>query len=261
VRLSAATAGLRGLILLGLVPATMSAAWAADTTTDATSDTVSLETLRQNLQKAIPELTSEDVRPAGVAGLFEVQLGSQFAYVTPDGGYLLSGDLVDLNSGARLTEQRRRQWRLQEVAPLEADAIVFPAKGARRASVTVFTDIDCRYCRQWHRQVPDLNDQGVEVRYLFFPRSGPGSASYRKAGQVWCAADPQAALTRAKQDRKVKDERDDCAPPIDAQWSLAQALELRATPALLMPDGQLKYGFRSVEDVLRELGASAQPPP
>jgi len=257
MRLPAAATIRRGAVVLGLALTLMAPVQAAD----APSDAVSLEALRQNLQKSIPELESDDVRPAGVAGLFEVQLGSQFAYVTPDGGYLLSGDLIDLHSGARLTEHRRRQWRLQEVAALEDEAIVFPAQGEQRASVTVFTDIDCRYCRQWHRQVPDLNARGIEVRYLFFPRSGPGTPSYRKAAEVWCAADQQAALTRAKQDRKLKGERENCAPPIDAEWALAQALELRATPALLMPDGQLKYGFRSVDDLLKDLGTSTQPPP
>ena len=44
--------------------------------------------------------------------------------------------------------------------------------------VTVFTDIDCTYCRQFHKTVPELQKRGLQVRYLMFPRAGLQSESY-----------------------------------------------------------------------------------
>ena len=35
-------------------------------------------------------------------------------------------------------------------------------------SITVFTDIDCGYCRKLHREISAYNDLGIEVRYMFF---------------------------------------------------------------------------------------------
>ena len=73
-----------------------------------------------------------------------------------------------------------------------------------KMTVTVFTDVDCGFCRKFHSQIADLNKAGVRVRYLMFPRTGPGTESWKKAEQVWCANDRRDALTRAKRGETIK---------------------------------------------------------
>jgi len=34
-----------------------------------------------------------------------------------------------------------------------------------KMTVTVFTDIDCGFCRRFHNQIADLNKAGIRVRY------------------------------------------------------------------------------------------------
>ncbi len=58
--------------------------------------------------------------------------------------------------------------------------LIFGPKNAAH-TVTVFTDIDCGYCRKLHGEIAKYNDNGIRVRYLFFPRSGEGGESYKKA--------------------------------------------------------------------------------
>lgn len=207
------------------------------------------------MQALLPELAPDAVRAVGASGLYEIELDGRYAYVTADGRYLISGDLIDLQTGEELTEQHRRAWRLQQVESVAAQAIQYAATSPPLATVTVFTDVDCTYCRRWHQQVPELNRQGITVRYLFFPRAGPGSASFRKAEQVWCARDQNAALTAAKRDRKVSGVLPECVAPVSSQYQLATRFGVRATPALLMPDGTLTYGYRDVASLLQELAA------
>ena len=65
----------------------------------------------------------------------------------------------------------------------------------KRFTVSVFTDIDCVFCRRLHNELDEYLAAGIEVRYLLYPRNGPTSPSWAKAEDVWCADDRNEALT------------------------------------------------------------------
>lgn len=218
-----------------------------------------LEQVRAQLAKFLPEIKPEDVRPSAAPGLYEIQQGTLFGYITADGKYLVSGDLIDVESGQSLTENRRRSERIARLDALGADqTIVFaPENGADAAhTVTVFTDIDCGYCRKMHREIDDYNAAGIAVRYLFYPRSGPGSESFRKAQAVWCSADRKDALTKAKQGAPIAGAVD-CENPILADYQLGQELGLRGTPMMILPDGEVVNGYVPADALAQRL---EQPP-
>lgn len=219
------------------------------------AEDAAVERLRARLLEVLPGVQMAAIRPVGDSGLYEVEQDGRFGYVTVDGRYFVSGDLYDLQQGTALTERRRRASRLAQVAAMQDDAILFAPAAPRQTlyTVTVFTDIDCGYCRRWHAQMDELHRRGIAVRYLFFARGGPGSASFRQAEAVWCAGDRNAALTAAKRGRKIRDASAQCKPPILAQYELAQKLGINATPALLMPDGRLTFGLRSADRLAEEL--------
>jgi thiol:disulfide interchange protein DsbC len=202
-----------------------------------------LERVQASVTQAVPELAKENVRPTVTADLYEVQLGPMYGYVTADGKYLIQGDLVNIETGEEITENQRRGYRLKRLDELgSANMIEFaPAKGARH-TVTVFTDIDCGYCRKLHSEISEYNDAGIAVRYVFYPRAGMGSDSFRKAEAVWCAADRKQALTQAKQGAPVQAAAS-CSNPIAREWQLGQELGLRGTPMMILPDGDVVNGY------------------
>ena len=125
-----------------------------------------------------------------------------------DTSYLL-GQVFDMREGRfnNLTEKSKKDNRsnLLSLSP-ESEMIIFPSKTPKPlATITVFTDIDCGYCRKLHREVGMLNELGVTVRYLGFPRAGIGSDSYEKIVAAWCSEDPMDALTRAKLGEDIGD--------------------------------------------------------
>ena len=132
-----------------------------------------------------------------------------------------------------VTEQRRDGERLKALAKVqEKDMIIFPATGERRGYVTVFTDVSCFYCQKLHKEVPELNKRGVEVRYLAYPRSGMDTPGGRQLVTAWCAANRQDALTRLKSQLPVPENI--CADnPVAAQYALGQQLGVQGTPALI----------------------------
>ncbi len=188
------------------------------------------------------EIKVEDVRPSPVAGLYEVSSGAEVGYVSADGRFYLDGDVFDMGSKENLTEDRRKQGRLALLAGVsDTDAIVFAPKTAARHTVTVFTDVDCVHCRRMHGEIAELNRLGIRVRYLMFPRGGPGSDSWRKAEAVWCSTDRKEALTRAKRGEKL--EAGHCDTPIAAQYELGRQLGITGTPGIITDQGEFLAGY------------------
>ena len=114
-------------------------------------------------------------------------------------------------------------------------------------TVTVFTDIDCGYCRKLHNEMEGYNDKGIRVRYMFFPRAGVGSKSYQKAVSVWCSDDRRDALTKSKQGKQIPMKT--CNNPIDVHMALAQDLGLRGTPLVVLDDGTIQPGYAPPDKV------------
>jgi thiol:disulfide interchange protein DsbC len=200
----------------------------------------------------------ESVRPSPAPGIVEVQvINGPLLYATEDGGYFfLNGDLhqVSAAGAVNLTEERRSLARKEQLAAVSLeDMVVFSPKGETRDYVSVFTDVTCFYCQKLHREVDQLNAEGVEVRYLAFPRGGINSDGAKKLATAWCADDQQTTLTELK--AGVDLPVNDCADsPIAAQYQLGQEMGVSGTPAIITSSGMMIPGYRPAADLIVALG-------
>ncbi|MGB5492054.1 MAG: DsbC family protein [Woeseiaceae bacterium] len=228
-------------LFLGLlIPAVALAIFMPSSATAA--DDAALEALRAKMSVMFEAIEPENVTASPIEGWYTIQQSSVVAYVSADGRYLLQGDLIDLEQQVNLTEQSRNHARQSLVAGLaDADAIVFSPAEVKH-SVTIFTDIDCTYCRKLHSQIDEYLAKGIEIRYVLYPRNGPASSSWTKSEQVWCASDRNQALTSAKLDRAFKSSQCD-ASVISAHYGLGQEVGLNGTPAIVLEDGTLIGGY------------------
>ncbi|MGB5260803.1 MAG: thioredoxin fold domain-containing protein [Gammaproteobacteria bacterium] len=207
--------------------------------------------VRDSLSRAIPSAAIDQISPSLVNGISEVLVGMNVFYVSNDGKYVFEGKLIDLESRTDLTEQRLGKVRLQTLAGLdEKTMIVFPAQQPRH-TITVFTDIDCGYCRKLHNEISEYNAQGITVRYLSFPRSGPNTPSFSKAVSVWCAEDRNMALTNAKAGKQLPEK--DCDNPVKQHFDLGMEMGVAGTPAILMDSGALLPGYVPAKRLAQEL--------
>jgi thiol:disulfide interchange protein DsbC len=197
--------------------------------------------VRETLLKAMPDLQIESVKPSPVKDLFEVTVGGDIIYATSDGKYLLQGRLIDTATRTDLTEEKLSGARKIALDKLgENKMIIFKPK-IHTYTATVFTDIDCGYCRKLHAELDAYQAEGIEIRYLFYPRAGKGSDSYNKAVSVWCAKDRNVALTAAKKDQKVEPKT--CANPIDEHMALASSFDVKGTPMIVTEKGTVYPGY------------------
>jgi thiol:disulfide interchange protein DsbC len=247
---------LKSLYFLPVLAAVMLVSGLAQAeTTKASVAPKAKEDPRAAIVKKIDGIKLEDVRLTPVDGIFEVTHGSEISYSSSDGRYVIIGDMIDVDKDANLTENRRRviRTRLIDSVP-ESEMLVFSPKNPKY-TVTVFTDIDCGYCRKLHSQIAEYNKQGIRVRYLFYPRSGPNTESWQKAEAVWCAADRNAALTRAKNGEDIKAAK--CPAAIVARdWDLGHKLAVEGTPAIFLPNGEMLPGYAPPSQLVSILRAA-----
>ncbi|HET8706334.1 MAG TPA: DsbC family protein [Pseudomonadales bacterium] len=219
--------------------------------------------IREHIAKSVPGASIKEVSPTP-AGLFQVVLDSgELLYATADGKYLVAGSLFELSDKGQptnLTENWRAKKRVEQLAAVKReDTVNFSPAGTPKASIFVFTDTDCGYCKKFHNEeLSKLNAQGVEVRYLAWPGVG-GEHAKKQLAAVWCSADRKAALTSAKNRQELPPAPANCHAPVMEQWKMGAEMGVRGTPAIFAADGhQLGGGFLTADQVMEELGLAAK---
>ncbi|SHM12740.1 DsbC family protein [Vreelandella subglaciescola] len=222
------------LVLAGtLLPALASAQTAPDTLTDS---------LRINGQK----VPVADVSQTPMDGLYHVQLdGGESFYANADGSYFVVGDLYQNDSGGlvNLSEQDKNQERVAALAAVpESERVVSRGVDEPKATITVFTDTSCPYCTRLHESIPELNERGIAVHYLAFPRGGMQSPAARVMQQAWCSDNPGDALSQAFSNETLAANAS-CDNPVAKQYALGLEMGVQGTPAIILPDGKMVPGF------------------
>ncbi|MEG3192516.1 DsbC family protein [Lysobacter sp. D1-1-M9] len=216
------------------------------------------------LRSLNPNVAPEHVGAAPIPGFREAIVAGQVVYVSDDGRYLFvpgsGGALFDATARKNLSEAALSSARKELLATIpDSERIVFaPANPVH--TVTVFTDVECGYCRKLHEEIEDYNAQGIAVEYLAFPRMGLGSEDYDKMVAVWCAADRRQALTDAKAERAVPSR--ECTNTVNMQYDIGRRVGLTGTPMILAEDGTQLGGYvppAALRAALDKLDADAAP--
>ena len=237
---------------------TNAAAMPSHDSADAQMGTAATSAVIGAVRKLAPHATIQSIVRSPVAGLYQVVADGQVVYVSPDGRYLLNGNAYDLKTQTDLSDSimnRLRRDALAKIAP-DQDLVFAPANP--KYTITVFTDIDCPYCRAFHARIAEYNKAGIAVRYLFWPRSGLDTPSSDKAVSAWCAADRKAAFTAATAGRDPKPAK--CDNPVKRDYELGIALGVDGTPTIVAPDGEVIGGYADPEELLQRLRKAAAAP-
>jgi thiol:disulfide interchange protein DsbC len=210
--------------------------------------------MQTTLGAAIPEIQVETVRATPIPGIFEVTSGANVFYVTAKGDYLLYGELLSLqnNKITNLTENTRKDFVAKALAKIDPKTlIIFPATTEPvKATITIGTDVDCGYCRKLHEEVPALNAAGITVRYLAFPRTPQGTASYEKSAKIWCAKDPKQTIDNTFKGEAVTGSAD-CKHPLPEHKAFLQSIGASATPVIILENGTVLPGYMPAADLIK----------
>jgi len=211
-----------------------------------------------------PVKTKEVISLANQQIIEAVLLDGSVVHMTPDLSHMVyRGELYQLSAGQpiNITKNRNNDKRQKLMAALdEKELVIFKAKGEEKSVINVFTDIDCGYCRKLHDEVPRLNELGISVRYLAYPRAGVTdrrtgqlTGSFKKIKSVWCDDDRMEAMTSAKRNRTITDNLG-CDAPISEHLSLGHEVGVTGTPAIVLQDGRFIGGYMPADDLAATIG-------
>lgn len=207
------------------------------------------QSLREKLEVAI-EVASQNqleivsLNETPLPNIYEVELNTgEVLYSDISGDYLFAGDMYQTTTAGLLNVSagKRQEKNIAKIAQIpESEMIVFTPE-VIKASITVFTDVDCTYCRALHRDLEKILAAGIQVRYVAYPRGGENAESYAKMISVWCSDDRKKALTEAKSGQDIPESA--CDSPVLAQYNLGNEIGISGTPALIFPDGRVIPGY------------------
>jgi thiol:disulfide interchange protein DsbC len=211
------------------------------------------ERVVEELSTIMPEAT---VLESEIPGIYSVSIGTMVGYVSEDGKYILRGDIYDMETNENITEGLRAKSRIELLKSINEESMVIFAPDTFDRTVTIFTDIDCGYCRKFHSQIKEVMEQGIRVRYLFFPRTGPGKESWLKAQKVWCSEDRLKAMTRAKKGSSIRSETclDD---PVESHYNTGLEFNVRGTPTLITDSGEMIVGYMEATSLRAKLDSES----
>ncbi|MEX1198459.1 MAG: DsbC family protein [Pseudohongiellaceae bacterium] len=212
------------------------------------------EALRDTLDSSLGgatrgQLSVQRIRPSAMDGMLEVTLNSgEVLFTDPDGEFMLTGDLLRTNAQGfvNLSAETRKEQNIARVAAVpDEEVITFSPDGDVRATISVFTDVDCTFCRRLHGDMDEILGHGIEVRYLAYPRGGTSAASYGKMLSVWCSDDRKRALTQAKNDQNLPERN--CDNPVLKHYELGNQVGISGTPAIILQDGTVVPGYAGLD--------------
>jgi thiol:disulfide interchange protein DsbC len=214
------------------------------------------EIIRNSLEKILPAGSEiESIQESFIPGLYSVYYGDlEPIYVTKDGNFFIYGDIykINIDSISNITDleiSKRRSIILSNLT--SSELISFKSKN-EKYSVTVFTDVDCGYCRKLHNQIEEYNKLGITINYAAFPRSGLGTDSFIKMVSAWCSENTKLSLTKLKNNKEVDANFCD-NQPVSKHYAIGKKLGVTGTPAIFSTDGILIPGYLSPEDLLTKL--------
>ncbi len=206
--------------------------------------------IEEKFKKQFPQLTIDEITVSPIDGLYQVVGNGNIVYVTKDGRFLMAGDIYDLDDAQHnVTEAARKKSRLNSLKKIEEEnTIVFAAKKPEYV-ITVFTDVDCNYCRKLHGDMKKLNDLGISVRYVAFPRTGPDSPTAEKMNKIWCMKDKKQAFNNANEDKPV--EGTICPNNgVSRGYELGTAMGINGTPTIVFEDGTVFPGYLEATKII-----------
>ncbi len=245
----------RSLRLLGaslLAAAALSANSYAEPAKPSFVDVAAEQAIREAFKRSRPDLEIDTVVVSEMPGVYRVEMkNGPMIYSSANGQYFIAGDLYELSERGieNVAEKRLLPMRKALLAEVPRDEmIIFSPKGETKGALYVFTDVDCGFCQKLHQEVPELNAQGIEVRYLAYPRQGVGTPTFDKMVSAWCADDRLAAMDALKARRPLPPKK--CETPIVAQFELGQKLGVTGTPAIVTEQGVLIPGYRPAAQLI-----------
>ena len=208
--------------------------------------------LKEKINKILPEgVNVREITYSQERDIFIVDIGDiQPIYVLPNTEYIILGDIFSLKGDKpeSETEKDKGKLRLKILADLNQESFIKFKSNNEKTVLTVFTDVECTYCRKFHSEIDEYLANGVSINYLAFPRTGIDSSSYEKMVAAWCSNEKNESITNLKNDIDI--EMNSCENPVENHFEIGRRIGVTGTPAIITQTGLLLPGYIPANELI-----------
>ena len=208
-----------------------------------------VDIIRASIMTLLPDVEVNNIEKSALPGMYSVLIGAEVLYITADGKYLFKGDLIDIPNKSNVSEDRRSIARKAILKNIPKSEYISYSPKNPKHKIFVFTDITCGFCQKLQSEITQINEKGIEVNYLAFPREGLNTITSFRMESVWCANDRQSAFLDAMKGEDIAPT--DCNNPVAEHYGLGQSMGVRGTPAIYTEDGRYLPGYMPPDDLLK----------
>ena len=208
--------------------------------------------VKEKINKILPEGVSvKEITYSKERDIFVVDIGDiQPIYVLPNTEYIILGDIFSLK-GERPeseTEKDKGRFRLKILSEIDQDSFIRFKSNNEKSVLTVFTDVECTYCRKFHSEINEYLENGISINYLAFPRTGIDSGSYEKMVAAWCSSEKKESITNLKNDIDIG--MYECENPVESHFEIGRRIGVTGTPAIITQSGLLLPGYIPAKELI-----------
>lgn len=214
----------------------------SSSTLSSDSDSAVVKAIESNLQASGIEQKVISAVPTSMENIYWVNAEDMPAfYSDKEGKHIIFGQIMDVSQEkpVEISSALSAKVAKDKLASVDkSEMIIYPAKGETKAVLYSFTDADCPYCTKMHSEMDQINAEGIEVRYLAWPRS---QASVPKMEAIWCSEDRKTAMNQAKKGESLAPAN--CDSPVQSHMQLGLSLGVTGTPAIYTESGVQIGGY------------------
>ena len=212
------------------------------------SDPAVVKAIEDNLKTSGIDQKVISAVPTSMKNIYWVNAEDMPAfYSDKEGKHIIFGQIMDVSQEkpVEISSALSAKVAKEKLAKVDkSEMIIYPAKGETKAVVYSFTDADCPYCAKMHSEMDQINAEGIEVRYLAWPRS---QASVPKMEAIWCSEDRKTAMNQAKKGESLAPAN--CDSPVQSHMELGLSLGVTGTPAIYTESGVQIGGYLPAKDL------------
>ncbi len=210
--------------------------------------------LEEKLKDIIPSYKFDKIKKSPIENIYEIVYGGEIIYITNDAKFIFeSGNLQkiikddDVYFFKNITEESAAEGRKNLLDSIP-DSKLFVYGNNDKKYINIVTDIDCPYCRKFHKDISIYNDNGIKVRYLVYAIK---TSAKKRVISAWCSNDKNNAFTLLKEEKKIKKRY--CDNPIEEHQKIISSIGISSTPSMFLSDGTLIQGYMTPDEVIERI--------
>jgi len=202
-------------------------------TKQATETAKPQESPEEAFRKNFPNIKFDAINPTAIKGVYEVVVGTNIGYFSPETGYLIIGEIRD-KTGTSITANRRAEIVASKAKELPLDKAIKIGSGASK--VIEFTDPDCPFCR---KASTFFTGRADVTRYVFFIPLPMHPDAENKAKWVLCSEDRARAYEEVMSGKLDKEKYETCKKPevdelLKSYKDLGNKMGINSTPFFIV---------------------------